>query len=114
MGRQRAALLAGVVETAAATGTVSASFDEPPPYPSCSRRALPSRALFPRAPGRSASEVKSTQGALKVNSTLPAAAATVLYRRSDLCVAVPCAAKLCHASLVPVLLHEEMPSLREE
>ena len=65
-GRQRAALLleAGVVETAAATGTVSASFDEPPPYPSCSRRALPSRALFPRAPGRPASEVKSTQGQL--------------------------------------------------
>ena len=53
-GRQRAALLleAGVVETAAATGTVSASFDEPPPYPSRSRHALPSRALFPRARGR--------------------------------------------------------------
>ena len=67
-GRQRAVLLAGVVETAAATGTttgtVSASSDEPPPYPSRSRRALPSRALFPRAPGRSASEVKSTQGQL--------------------------------------------------
>ena len=63
-GRQRAALLAGVVETAAAPDTVSASSDEPPPYPSRSRRALPSRALFPRAPGRSASEVKSTQGQL--------------------------------------------------
>ena len=77
-GRQRAVLLAGVVETAAATGTVSASSDEPPPYPSRSRRALPSRALFPRAPGRPASEVKRR---LEVNSTLRAVAATVSAKR---------------------------------
>ena len=97
-GRQRAVLLAGVVETAAATGTttgtVSASSDEPPPYPSRSRRALPRRALFPRAPGRPASEVKSTQPLIKLCAPSPPQ-----YRRSDLCVAAPCATKADHAAL---------------
>ena len=79
-GRQRAALLleAGVVETAAATGTVSASFDEPPPYPSCSRRALPSRALYFLA---LLGALRQRSSRLKVNSTLRAVAATVSAQR---------------------------------
>ena len=60
------------------------------------------------------SRVPCAKGQVDSWSTQLCAPSPSQYRRSDLCVAVPCAAKLCHASLVPVLLHEEMPSLREE
>ena len=64
LGVSGSAAVAGVDETAAATVKVSARFDEPPPYPSRSRRALPSRALCPGAPECPAPKVKSTHGRL--------------------------------------------------
>ena len=110
-GRQRAVLLAGVVETAAATGTttgtVSASSDEPPPYPSRSRRALPSRALYFLA---LLGALRQRSSRLKVNSTLRAVAATVSAKRPvRRCAVCDEGGPRCSGLL---LFHEEMRSAR--